>query len=203
MCTIQQSGIYRRGVSLWYNLFMNVKENMPSLQGRIKIITTESLYAHGYFRGLFKEYILRKKTGKFLRETDWQPNKIMFGSYTGYDLILKRLGGDNTYSLNINAADIGTSNTAPAASDTQLGAAVARAVNPTITQTSNVVSFQFFWPDANLTNGTYKEIGTFVDGSSSVNNGQIFNHALFATNYIKASLEDTTIQVDFTQTSSS
>lgn len=141
--------------------------------------------------------------GELLEESEWSKNKIMFGNYTGYDLILKRLGGDNTYSGNILYADMGTSGTTPVIGDTQLGAAVARTSNPVITQTANVQSFQFFWPDANLPNGIYPEVGTFVDGSVSINTGQIFNHGLFGVPYNKGSLEDTTVQIDFTQTSSS
>jgi hypothetical protein len=151
-----------------------------NLKGKVKIIT----YKAG--------------TKEILRETPFYENTVMFGTNTGKDL--KRLGGNNTYSMNILYLDIGTSSTTPATSDTQLGAAVARAGSPAITQVGNVLSFQFFFADANLANGTYNEVGTFVDGSGSINTGQIFNHALFGSAYVKTAGEDTTIQVDFTLT---
>ena len=157
-----------------------VEEKGIQIKGRVKVITTDS------------------RTGKFLREIPFKDNLIMFGTNCGRDLILKRLAGDNTYSLNILYADIGTSSTVPAISDTQITAAVTRSSNPVITQASNIVSFQFFFADANLPNGAYNEIGTFVDGSATINTGQIFNHALFATTYNKASNEDSTIQIDYT-----
>lgn len=167
------------------NQLIKLIESMPGMVGTVRWIS------------------YRAGTKELLRESPVSKNKIMFGSYTGYDQILKRLAGDNTYTMNILYMDIGTSATAPALSDTQLTAAVARAAAPVITQVSNVVSFQFFFADASLANGTYREVGTFIDGTASINTGQIFNHALFATPYVKTSNEDTTVQIDFTQNSSS
>lgn len=134
---------------------------------------------------------------KILLSESVTQNLIMEGTNTGKNLIVKRLISTNTYSLNINYGAIGTSATAVAASDTQLGAESARTV-VSLAQASavNLASIQFFFPDANLTNGTYREFGTFVDGTASANTGQIFNHALFSSAYIKAGGTDTTVQVD-------
>jgi hypothetical protein len=138
------------------------------------------------------------KTGKVLRTTPWYNNLIMLGTNTGKDLILDRLAGDNTYTLNITHADIGTGTNVPAVSDTQLQTAVARTTVATVSISGNVITFQFFWADANLANNTYREVGTFVDGTASVNSGRIFNRLLFGTAYTKATGEDTTIEVEFT-----
>lgn len=161
---------------------MNCEKDNLGIKGRFKIITTD------------------KFTGKILRETDWQDNLIMLGANTGKDLILDRLNGTNTYSLNITYADIGTGTNTPAASDTTLQTVVARAGKTLGSIASNILSLQFFFPDVSLANGTYRELATFVDGTASVSTGQIFNRALFAIAYVKASNEDTTIQVDFTIT---
>lgn len=161
---------------------LKVSEKMGELVGRVRVIKTDS------------------KTGRVIQEGPWTKNLIVTGANTGKDLILKRLGGDNTYTLNILYADMGTSATAPTANDTQLGAAVARVGSPTITVSTNLLAFQFFWPDGGLANGTYNEIGTFIDGTSVVSTGQMFNHALFATPYVKASGEDTTVQIEFSYT---
>lgn len=131
---------------------------------------------------------------------EWSKNIILFSANHGKDLVLRRLAGDNTYSLNLTYLDIGTSSTTPAITDTQLGAAVARAALSSYSISSNVLSVLYFFADANLANGTYNEAGTFVDGTSSVNTGQMFNHALFASAYVKAAGKDTTIQVDITIT---
>lgn len=126
-----------------------------------------------------------------------QKNMIMQGTNTGKDLIVQRLIGTNTYSLNINYGAIGTSGTAVAQSDTQLGAESARSTVALAQESgNNKATLQFFFADANLTNATYREFGVFVDGTASANSGQIFNHALFTSPYIKAGGTDTTVQID-------
>jgi len=59
------------------------------------------------------------------------------------------------------------------------------------------VTFRFFFASADLANGTYREIGTFIDGTSTVSTGKMFNHALFGTAYTKGTNENTTIEVVF------
>ena len=153
-----------------------------SIKGKIRIVTTDA------------------KTGRVLRSTPWSPNMVMLGANTGKDIILDRLNSENTYSLNITHADIGTGTTPAAASDTALETAVARATKATGVVSGGVLSLQFFYADANLANGTYREFGSFVDGSASVDTGQIFNRALFGSPYTKATGEDTTIELDITIT---
>lgn len=150
------------------------------IRGRVRIITTDS------------------KTGKVKRTTPWWSNLIMLGTDTGKDLILDRLAGTNTYSLNITHADIGTGTNTPTVSDTQLQTASARTTVATASVSGNVLTLQFFWADANLSNATYREFGTFCDGTASVNTGRIFNRILFGTAYTKATGEDSTIEVTFT-----
>jgi hypothetical protein len=155
------------------------KEN-SAIKGRIRIITTDA------------------KTGRILRRTRWMRNLIMLGNDTGKDLILDRLAGTNTYSLNITHADIGTGTNPPAASDTQLQNPTVRAVKTSASVSGNTLTLQFFFSDALLPNGTYREFGTFVDGSGTISTGRIFNRALFGLPYTKASGEDTTIEVQIT-----
>lgn len=150
--------------------------------------------------GKYKIITYKAGTKEILRETPWQKNLIMLGTNTGKTLILQRLAGINTYSLNITHLDIGTGTTSPAVTDTALTTAVARASTPVATIVGNTLSLQFFLTDAELANGSYKEIGTFVDGSAGLGTGKIFNHALFGVTYVKATGEDTTIQVDFSLT---
>ncbi len=134
------------------------------------------------------------KTGKLVSQTPWFDNLIMFGAGIGRQLILDRLSGTNTYSLNITTCGIGTSNTAPTIADTNLNASVLVVGSPVITIASNVLTFKFFFPDGALANGTYYEVGTFVDGT------QMFNHALFSPGYAKTAGTDTTVTIDFTST---
>lgn len=129
-------------------------------------------------------------------------NLIMTGANIGRDLIVQALNGflvSPVYGLAINYLAIGTGATAPTATDTQLTAEVARAVIAYSQDiTYNELLLQAFFTDAQLANGTYKEVGSFVGGTASLNSGQIFNHALFAAPYVKTAGMDTTVQITFT-----
>ncbi len=156
----------------------------------------EGIFARGKIT--LREY--KAGTKELLREIV-QDNLIMQGNGTGKDLFIQRLIGTTTYTGIINYGGIGTGSTAPAVSDTQLAAEVIRVVPSTTSESGfNQATFQFFFPDANLANGTYNEFGMFVDGSASINTGQLFNRALFSAPYVKVSGTDTTVQVDITLT---
>ena len=154
-------------------------ENIQS-KGQIRVITTKA------------------GTKEVLRVSEWVSNLIMLGADTGKSLILERLIGTNTYSLNLTHADIGTGSTSPASSDVALQTPVARAAVASGAMSGNVATLQFFFADAILPNGTYREFGSFVDGTSTVSTGKIFNHALFGVPYVKASGEDSTIEMQIT-----
>lgn len=161
------------------NLVLN-KDNNLSLMGRVRLIKTNSI------------------TKEVISVSEWSNNRIMLGTDTGKDLILDRLNSTNTYSLNINYADIGTGTNAPADGNTTLQTAVSRAIKANGTISTNILSLYFFWASADLANGTYTEFGTFVDGTATISTGKIFNRVLFGTSYTKATNEDTTAQVDIT-----
>ena len=59
------------------------------------------------------------KTGK-IKRTIKSKNKIMASANYGVGLIMQHFGGDNTYSLDLSKAKIGSGTTAPAAGDTDL-----------------------------------------------------------------------------------
>jgi hypothetical protein len=132
-------------------------------------------------------------------------NLIMQGANIGKDLIVQKMiaayTGTDPYTLHITHGAIGTSSTAPAITDTRLGNESAR-VSLTYAQDSgyNEAVLQFFFPDSTLTNQTYYEFGIFVDGTATVNSGQLFNHVLFGTPYAKSAGVDTTVEVDITFT---
>lgn len=143
---------------------------------------------------------MKAGTKEVLRISEWTSNLIMLGTNTGKTLILQRLIGTNTYSLNLTHADMGTSSTAPSTSDTALIAVVARAAVSSGAISGNVATLQFFFADGALANGTYYEFGSFVDGTGTVSTGKIFNRALFGVPYVKAAGEDTTIEMQVTIT---
>lgn len=133
-------------------------------------------------------------------------NLVMDGSFTGLDLIIQWIIGQMAtgqgaaaYQNGLNYGEIGTGNTAATLADTALVAAVARTV-PTLQQDFGLTQaiVQFFFSDSNLTNTTYNEFATWVNGTASLGSGKIFNRVVFATPYVKVGGQDTTVQVVFT-----
>lgn len=136
---------------------------------------------------------------KELLQTIVQKNLIMVSTNRGLALLVNRLIADTTYTTIINYGAIGTSSTAVTTADTQLGTETLRTTVAFGQNVSNTqAKVQFFFTDTLLANGTYREFGTFVDGTASANSGRLFNHALFSTPYVKAGGTDTTVEVDFT-----
>jgi len=119
------------------------------------------------------------------------------GGY-GRNIIARQLTGDTTYALAIAYGEIGTGSTAPANSDTALTTPTLRKAVEDTDLSNNVATISFFMTDAELANGTYYEFGTFIGGSITIGTGRLFNHALFSPSYVKATGEDTTIEVEFT-----
>lgn len=128
-------------------------------------------------------------------------NNLVVSGSGGYgkNIVARRLASDNTYTLNLKYADLGTGTNAPTLADTALQTAVARAsVVSNQSVADNVATINFFFSDAGLPNNTYTEFGTFVDGTSSVGSGRLFNRLIFGSPYTKTTGTDTTIEVTFT-----
>jgi len=144
-----------------------------------------------------KREIERIKAEYFLGIAVETRNLIMDSPGYGLDLLIQRLVGINTYSGNIQWIEIGTGTATPTVNDTGLttpSIRLAVSYQEDFGTTEAVV--QAYVSDANLPNGAYSEVGSFVDGTSSIGSGQIFNHALLSPTYSKVSGQDTTIEVD-------
>ncbi len=133
------------------------------------------------------------RNGQVIKESPVMENLVVLNDNRGANLILKRLGGTNTYSLNITHADLGTGDAAPNVNDEQLVSAESRAVALKTAEDLDSVTFRFFYPDGTLPNDTYKEFGTFIDGGSTVNTGRLWNRLVFDIDYEKETGEDTTV----------
>lgn len=162
---------------------MKTMKDTFNLKGKVRIIKTDS------------------KTGEVISKSKWFDNIVVDGTDTGFNLILDRLYGTNTYTLNITNLDVGTSVTTPALSDTALNSPVARANIATKVQSASSITYRFFYADADLPNDDYEEVGLFIDGSAGLSTGQMFTHALFGSTYTKATGEDTTIEYVISKTS--
>jgi hypothetical protein len=137
----------------------------------------------------------------FIRTAVECPNTVMDSPNYGMDLLIQWLSGMGTYAstlLPLSYIEIGTGNTTPAITDTALTTPTNRAAigfSQDYATTDAIV--QAIFSDSQLVNGTYYEMGTFCGGSTTIGSGQLFNHALFASSYTKASGTDTTIEADF------
>jgi len=140
----------------------------------------------------------RAGTKELLQELKFRNLVVTGTGGYGRNIIARRLGSDNTYSLNITHGEIGTGTNAPTNGDTALQTPTVRVATTLAIVTNNIVNLQFFFSDATLPNGTYREFGTFIDGTATLGSGRLFNRALFSTAYAKASGEDTTVEVEFT-----
>ncbi len=114
----------------------------------------------------------------------------------GRSVLAQRLAATTTYTGTINYGALGSSATAVANGDTQLGTEVFRKLSPSASFTTNVAFIDFFYSKAD-TNGTYQEFGTFIDGSGSANSGQMFTHALTG-GWTKTSSESMTVSCQYT-----
>jgi hypothetical protein len=161
-----------------YNNYMEIKKNSFEIKGKVRWICTDS-------------------NGNEIRKSDWNDNVVTTITKTD---ILDRFNGTVTYDLIIDSLDIGTSNTTPVAGDTNLNAGVARASKTTGTRAGNILTLSFYFTDAGLANGAYWEVGTFSDGTGTLGNGRLRNHALFGSVYNKGSGENTTVEVQLSIT---
>lgn len=85
---------------------------------------------------------------------------------------------------------LGSSTTAPANGDTQLGTEVYRNAIASITNASNVGYATGFFGAAETT-GTYKEVGLFCDSTGTANSGVLLSHV--AVDITKSAVETLTI----------
>lgn len=125
------------------------------------------------------------KEGKKVRETDWMENRIVASDTHGRNLVMRKLIGDNTYGIEIDSAEIGTGNTAPADGDTALVTPVVTGVTISNAVISDVdeITLSIFMSDGTLANGTYKEFALRIGT-------KLFSRVLISPNYVKSAGED-------------
>lgn len=119
-------------------------------------------------------------------------NTVPTATNHGLNIIAQRLAGTTTYDIQITQAKIGTGQTAPAVTDTDLvSASVSGILVADQAYSGTTATITFFITDAELANGTYYEFGIFA-GS------QLFGRSLISPAYTKATNEDT--RIDYTLT---
>ena len=145
--------------------------------------------------------IIATKDGKIVHSTPWMKNKVPLSADNGRNLILQALSGDYSDSLELTHGEIGTGTTAATDNDTDTETVVARGEVRYAGVSANILNFKFFFSDSALADGSYTEITSWINGAAGNGTGHLFNRLVFAsTPYVKASGEDTTIQVRATMT---
>lgn len=98
-------------------------------------------------------------------------------------------------ALVVNYVALGSGTNAPANGDTTLQTEVFRNAVASRTNSSNIGYITGFYASTD-TNGTYREVGLFINGTASANTGTLFSRV--AVNITKTSVQ--TLTVDYTIT---
>lgn len=145
---------------------------------------------HGFKKELVEEFQFWKE--KLNREFKiWELVVENVTTTTGRNVFARLLANDNTYSGNVSHTALGSSNTAAAVGNTQLGTEVYRKALSSGVAVNNIAYLETFFTAAE-TNGTYEEYGNFIDGTGSANSGVLFNR--FTQTVIKSSIETLNVQ---------
>lgn len=100
-----------------------------------------------------------------------------------------------THSMLITHCALGSSGTAPANADTQLGTEVYRNAIASLSNSANVAFATGFF-NAAETSGTYAEAGIFSNGTGTANTGVLVSHV--ALSVTKSTSETLTLDWSFT-----
>lgn len=150
-----------------------------------------SPHVHGYAEK-YKALIAELRALCLVRE--YEVNNIIVT--VGRAVVADRLANDTTYTGIINYGALGSSSAAVANGDTTLTTEVFRKVTASTSTTNNIAFIDFFYSKAD-TDGTYEEFGTFIDGTASVDTGQMWTHALTG-GWVKTSSESMTVSCQYT-----
>lgn len=113
----------------------------------------------------------------------------------GRSVIAERLANDTTYTGIINYGILGTGTTPVSNSDTTLETEVFRKVVASQATTTSTAFIDFFISKTDW-DGTAEEFGTVIDGTASVDTGQLFTHALTG-GWVKSATESMTIATQY------
>ncbi len=115
----------------------------------------------------------------------------------GRTVLARRLAGNTTYTGSINYGLLGTQvSPSPSNSSTQLGTEVFRKLASSLAYDNNIAYVDFFYT-AGDTNGTYTEFGNVIDGTASVNTGQLFSY-IATGGWVKSSAQSLFVSCKYT-----
>lgn len=142
-----------------------------------------NMKSNGTAKGTFQ--ILSLENGQVVWQSPVMQNLILDAYWT---LLVQHNAGTATTPLEITTLEIGTGDNAVTAADTALETLTLAAIIPSkVTPAAKAIEIEFFITDAELANGTYREIGLRCDTV-------LATRALFTSPYVKAAGRDTIIR---------
>lgn len=142
--------------------------------------------------------IYRSKLGKYQEKA--RIKEHVFDNLVptvGKNVFARILAGNTTYTGIVNYAGLGDDATTPTDGDTVLGNETYRKTVDSATYVNNIAYLSIFIPAATAT-GTHSEAGLFIDGTASVDTGQIFSHVLLSPPVVKSALSSLTLDCTIT-----
>lgn len=182
------------------NLFEKIKKKWTGriLLESFEIKSQEAILINNFLENainiapeIFEEKINR------LREICNVRQKVVYNQIvlSGRSVFAQRLNAETTYTGAINYGLVGTGSTAVSDSDIKLVTETKRKGIATRTRTGDSVSFRFFYSKSDVS-GTLTEFGTVIDGTATVDTGQLFNRVLTG-GWVKSASEALTVTVQF------
>ena len=141
--------------------------------------------------GIHKLTFRDEETGKITRQFTIK-NLV---PTVGREVLARRLSGNITYTGAINYCALGTGTTPAANGDTTLDTETYRKVIASATFLNNVAFISAFFSAAEVS-GTFEELGYFIDGTATVDTGQLFSR--FLATITKSLTETLTIDSEIT-----
>ncbi len=143
-------------------------------------------------KGIYKITLRNTKTGKI--DKQWIVENLV--PTVARTMIANNLtSASPTNVMKITHCALGSSSTAAANADTQLGTETYRNAIASITNAGNIAYATGFFT-ATETSGTYNEIGIFSNGTGSANTGILISHVI--TTIVKTTSQ--TLTIDWTIT---
>lgn len=114
---------------------------------------------------------------------------------SGRSIFARLLVGDVTYSGEINYGALGDTATAVTDGDTGLANELVRKQVALSARTNDSITFDFFYSKADGAD-TYEEFGCFIDGTETLDSGQLYNRVLTG-GWVKSATEAMTVSIQF------
>jgi hypothetical protein len=148
-------------------------------------------------RGRIRATLRDAKTGRITYQTEWNHNVI---TTVGLTATMRRWANVASVANEgmVTYGAVGNGSVTPVAGDTTMENEVARNTIATGTVSGTTATIEAFFAEA-VANDTITQFALFgEDASASADSGTMFNHASFASSFVKTSSETLSVEVQIT-----